>query len=150
MKRLYMILLAGMFLLGACNAETGLKVHDPWIQSASQGANGAVYFVLHNHTEQDDQLTGVTTDAAEAVEIHQSTIEATTDVMKMKMVSSIPLPADSDIFFEPGKYHLMLVRLKKDLNVGEHIGVTLHFKKHEDILVNVSVQENAPEEDHSH
>jgi copper(I)-binding protein len=150
MKRLYTILMAGLFLLSACNTETGLKVHDPWIQSTSQGTNGAVYLVLHNHTEQDDELTGVTTDAAEAVEIHQSTIDATTDVMTMKMVSSIPLPADSEIFFEPGKYHLMLVRLKKDLKVGDHIDVILHFKNHEDIIVNVPVQDNAPAEDHSH
>jgi copper(I)-binding protein len=150
MKRLYMILLVGILLLSACNSETGLKVHDPWIQSAAQGANGAVYFVLHNHTDQDDELTSVTADVAEAVEIHQSTIEPSTDVMKMEMVSSIPIPVDSEIFFEPGKYHLMLVRLKKDLNVGDHIGVILHFKNHEDIIVNVSVQDNAPAEDHSH
>jgi periplasmic copper chaperone A len=150
MKRLCMILLAGSLLLSACNTETGLKVHDPWIQSTAQEANGAVYFVLHNHTDQDDELTGVTADVAEAVEIHQSTIDPATDIMKMDMVSSIPIPAGSEIFFEPGKYHLMLIRLKKELKVGDHIGVILHFKNHEDMIVNVSVQDNAPEEDHSH
>ena len=40
---------------------------------------------------------------------------------------------------------VMLVRLKKELNVEDHIGVTLHFKIHQDIIVNVSVQDNAPE-----
>jgi copper(I)-binding protein len=149
MKRI-LILVIEILLLSACNTETGLKVHDSWIQSTAQGANGAVYFVLHNHTDQDDELTGVTTNVADAVEIHQSTIDPDTDIMRMEMVSSIPIPANSEIFFSPGKYHLMLVRLKKELKVGDHIGVILHFKKHEDIIVNVSVQDNAPEEDHSH
>jgi len=150
MKRLYLILLASFLLFSSCNTETGVNVHDPWIQSAAQGGNGAVYFVLHNHTDQADELTGVTTDVAEAIEIHQSTIDPATDIMKMDMVSFIPIPADSEIFFAPGKYHLMLIRLKKELKVGDHIGVILHFKNHEDIIVNASVQDNAPEGDHSH
>ena len=149
MKHIFLLVI-GILLLSACNTETGLKVHDPWIQSTTEGANGAVYFVLHNHTDLDDELTGVTTSAAEAVEIHQSTIDPGTDIMKMEMLSSIPIPADAEIFFAPGKYHLMLVRLKKELKVGDHIGVILHFKNHEDIIVNVSVRDNAPEEDHSH
>lgn len=150
MKRLYMILLVGILVLSACTAETGLKVHDPWIRSTVQGQNGAVYFVVHNHTDQDDTLIGVTSDIAEAIEIHQSTIDPGTDIMKMEMVSSIPVPAESEIFFEPGHYHLMLIRLKKELKVGDRIGVILHFKNHEDIIVDVSVQDNAPAGDHSH
>ncbi len=149
MKRI-LILVMGILLFSACNPETGLKVHDPWMQSTTEGANGAVYFVLHNHTAQDDELIGVTTNVADAVEMHQSTIDPATDIMRMEMVSSISIPTDSEIFFAPGKYHLMLVRLKKELKVGDHIGVILHFKNHEDIIVNVSVQDNAPEEDHSH
>ena len=145
-----LILVMGILLLNACNTETGLKAHDPWIQSTIEGANGAVYFVIHNHTDQDEELIGVTTNVADAVEIHQSTIDPDTDIMRMEMVSSIPIPADSEIFFEPGKYHLMLVRLKRELKVGDHIGIILHFKNHEDIIVNVAVQDNAPEEDHSH
>jgi len=145
-----LILVMEILLLSACNTETGLKVHGPWIQSTTEGANGAVYFVIHNHTDQDEELIGVTTNVADAVEIHQSTIDPDTDIMRMEMVSSIPIPADSEIFFEPGKYHLMLVRLKRELKVGDHIGVILHFKNHEDIIVNVAVQDNAPEEDHSH
>ena len=149
MKRT-LIVVMGILLFSACNTETGLKVHDPWMQSTTEGANGAVYFVIHNHTDQDDELIGVTTNVADAVEIHQSTIESGTDIMRMEMISSISIPSDAEIFFEPGKYHLMLVRLKKELKVGDHIGVVLHFKNHEDIIVNVSVQDNAPEEDHSH
>src|SRR5215204_5273705 len=100
MKYLYMALLAGVLFLSGCTTEMGLKVHDPWMQSTMQGANGAVYFVLHNHTDQDDELMGVTAEVAEAVEIHQTTIDPSTDVMKMEMISLIPIPADSDIFFE--------------------------------------------------
>ena len=43
----------------------------------------------------------------------------------------------------------MLVDVKNELKVGEVVEMTLHFKNHEDIPVNVSVAEFAPDE-HSH
>lgn len=148
MKSLLIILLAG-FLLIACESETELKAHDPWMRATVQGENAAVYFVLHDHANQDDELIGTTTNVADTAEFHFTTVESDTDIMHMDRVLSVPIPANSEVIFAPGKYHLMLAGLKKDPRVGDHIGVILHFKNHEDIILNVSVQDAAPEEDHS-
>jgi copper(I)-binding protein len=44
----------------------------------------------------------------------------------------------------------MLVGLRQDLNVGDEIEITLHFKNAEDIKLKVPVRDHpAPEEDHS-
>lgn len=74
-----------------------------------------------------------------------------TDVMQMNQVFSVPLEKGSEVAFEPGGFHVMLVNVSKELTVGETIEVALHFKNHEDIPVNVSVAEFAPTGDeHSH
>jgi copper(I)-binding protein len=63
------------------------------------------------------------------------------DVMQMRQVASIPIDANENVEFEPGGYHVMLVKLKRDLKPGEEIQVTLQFKNHEAITLSVSVQE---------
>jgi hypothetical protein len=42
MKRLLAFFLMGIFLLSACETETGIKVHDAWIRAGAPGENGAV------------------------------------------------------------------------------------------------------------
>lgn len=147
-KRNLIFALAIVMLLSACGPEKGIEVHEVWMRPVAQGENGAVYFVMHNHASEADELVGVSSDSAEAVEMHESKMNG--DIMEMQQVTSIPLEAYAEINFAPGKFHIMLVNLKKDLNVGDEILITLHFKNSEDINVKVPVRDApAPEEDHS-
>lgn len=150
MKKFVSLVLTGLFLLTACgNASTGdIEVHNAWVRPTAAGQNAAVYFAIHNHTAEDDELLGVTTNVTDTVEIHTSSME--NDVMQMSMLASVPLAADAELMFEPGGLHLMLIDLQKDLVLGEHMGIVLHFKKHADIVVEVHIEETMPEEDHGH
>jgi copper(I)-binding protein len=140
--------LAITILLSACGAEKGIEVHEVWMRPVAQGENGAVYFVMHNHSSEADELVGVSSDSAEAAEMHESKMNG--DVMEMHQVESVPLEPYAEIDFAPGKFHIMLVNLKQNLSVGDEIQITLHFKNLEDINVNVPVRDTpAPEEDHS-
>lgn len=143
MKRFMTTFLAGVFLLGACSAATGMEVSDAWARPAAKDGNGAVYFVLQNHAANADELTGVSSDVAAAAEMHESKMDG--DVMKMQQVMSIPLDGKASVEFAPGGFHVMLIGLKRDLNVGDEIQITLHFAAHEDVTVTVPVQENAGE-----
>ena len=134
------IFLAG-FLLNACLAATGIEISNAWARPALQDGNGAVYFLLQNHSAFRDELTGVSSDAAQAVEMHESKMEG--DVMQMRQISSLPIGGKESIEFGPGSYHVMLVGLKQELKAGDELQITLHFKNHEDIRVIVSVQEMA-------
>ena len=148
MKRNLIFALAIAILLSACGAEKGIEVHEIWMRPVVQGENGAVYFVMHNHASEADELVGVSSDSAEAAEMHESKMNG--DVMEMQQVQSVPLEPYAEIDFAPGKYHIMLVNVKKDLNVGDEIQITLHFKNFEDISIKVPVRDTpAPEEDHS-
>jgi periplasmic copper chaperone A len=141
MKRILMLVWAGMLLLSACGTEgTDIEAHDYWARAALKGGNGAAYVLLHNHTEADDELVGASSDIATAVEIHLSQMSAD-GIMQMIPQESIALPADGELELKPGSYHIMLIGLKQDLKAGDEITLTLHFKDHEDITLTVPVLE---------
>ena len=150
MKRvLIMLVLVGTLLLSACGsmaatdehaAGTDIEAHDFWARAALKDGNSAAYMLLHNHSQADDELIGVSSDVAAAVEIHLSQMNAN-GTMEMIPQESIALPADGELELKPGSYHIMIIGLKKDLNVGDEITLTLHFKNHEDITLTVPVLE---------
>lgn len=135
--------LALVFLLSACSRGEGIEAHEAWARSALQGENSAVYLILHNHTAEYDSLIGASSDVADAVELHLMEVE--NDVMRMTPVEKIEMPADSEIIFESGGYHIMLIGLKQDLNTGDEITVTLHFEDYPDVVLAVPVKESAEE-----
>ncbi len=141
MKKVLTFVLASMFLLSACGATdagTGVEAHDYWARTALKDGNSAAYMLLHNHSTENDALVGASSDIAASVEIHLS--EMTADgVMRMTPQESIALPADGELELKPGSYHIMIIGLKQDLNVGDEITIILHFKKHGDISLTVPV-----------
>lgn len=144
MRRFLKMLLAGIVLLSACNAATGITIKAPWARPAAQGDNGAVYFLLQNHSAWDDELIGVSSDIATAVEIHESKMDG--DVMQMQQVMSLPIEGKASIEFAPGGFHVMLIGLKQDLNVGDSFQLTLEFRDYEDITVSIPVHETGSSE----
>ena len=146
MKRFLYFALTLILLLSACGPDKGIEVHSAWARPAAQGENGGVYFELHNHGSTPDELTSVSSDVADAVEIHESKMEG--DVMKMEMMTSLPIDAYADMTFEPGGLHVMLVNLHQELKMDDEFEIVLHFKDHEDITVHVIVKDTAPEEGH--
>ena len=146
MKRILTLVLAGTLFLSACGITgkegTDIEAHDYWARAAMQDGNGAVYMLLHNHTEADDELTGVSSDVGTAAEIHLSQIKAD-GTMEMTRQESIPLPVDVELELKPGGYHIMLIGLKQDLKAGNEISLTLHFKNHANINLTVPVLDAA-------
>lgn len=140
-KSILFVLLASL-LLNACNSVGEIEAHEAWARPAMTGSNDAVYFLLHNHTLQDDELVSASSNVAEAVELHKSMAGAD-DTMQMVMQPSVPLPAGAELEFAPGGLHIMLIGLKQDLRAGDQFVVTLHFKNYKDIVLQVHVQENA-------
>lgn len=147
MKKMVLLLVSAILLLSSCNAPSGdIEAHSAWVRPTAQGENAAVYLTLHNHSVNDDALIGATTNVADVVEIHESRME--NDVMQMNMIDSLPIAVDEEIIFKPGGFHIMLVDIKEDLILGEHIGLILHFKNHEDLVVEVHIENTMPDEDH--
>ena len=146
MKRIFILIFVLSALMSACSAPGDMEVHQAWVRPTAQGETAAVYLTIHNHSASADELIGATATVADAVEIHQSKME--NDIMQMSMLTSVPIAADEEIIFTPGGLHIMLVNIKEEFILGEHIGLILHFKNHEDIVVEVHIEDSMPEEDH--
>ncbi|MBN2117273.1 MAG: copper chaperone PCu(A)C [Anaerolineales bacterium] len=139
MKRIFVLVLVTLSLLSACSAAKGIEISEAWARPAAQGKNGAIYFVIHNHAREADELTGVSSDIAEAVELHESRMDG--DVMQMRQLESVPLQANAETIFKPGGLHVMLIGMKKDTKIGDEIEIVLHLKNFGDIEVSVPVKE---------
>ena len=146
MKIFSLLLPLVILLLTSCTAERGIEIHGAWMRPAAKGENGAVYFVIHNHSSEVDELIGLSSDIAAAAEMHESKMSG--DIMQMTPVESVPLEAFAEKEFSPGGLHIMLVDLKQDVGAGDEIEVILHFKNYQDIRIRVPVRETAVPEDH--
>jgi len=149
-NRILGFVLASAFLLSACTTPEagGVEVRNAWARPAAQRGNGAIYFVVENHSAETQELIGVAADIAEAIEVHESRMSG--DVMEMHQLEAVPLEPGEEAVFEPGGLHIMLVGLKQDLKTGDDIQITLDFANYEDIQVTVSVQDTpASESKHS-
>lgn len=111
--------------------------HD---DAASSGVITALYMVIENNGSTAVQLTGVETDVARVVEMHQT--QNQTGLMQMRPVASIEIPAGDEVLFEPGSFHIMLIDVNRQLETGDDVAVTLVFDNGERLeLPAVPVQE---------
>jgi copper(I)-binding protein len=148
MKKLFILAFIGTLLLSACGAPGDIEIHSPWVRPTAQGENAAVYLTIHNHSANPDELIGASSNMADMVEIHES--KMVNDVMQMNMLKSVPVAAGEEVVFMPGGLHIMLVNVKQELKLGDHVGVILHFKNHADIVVDVQVDDTVPADSHDH
>jgi copper(I)-binding protein len=140
-----MFILAGV-LLTACGTENGIEVHRVWMSPAEQGKNSVVYFVMHNHASEPDELSSVTSDAAQTIALEESTNNGET----MKKLALLPIEAFAEIEFAPGTYNILLIGLTHDLKVSDEIEITLHFKHNEDITLKVPAENRSLPEEEEH
>ncbi len=152
MTHLRPMALASAFLvvLGAGSVQSHeyalgkLKIAHPWTRPAPAGSATAVgYFKVTNEGATPDRLVAVSSTAAERVEIHQTTM--TGGVMRMaKVTEGVAIAPGQTLSFEPGSYHLMLVKPRNAFVKGDHIPLSLTFQKAGRADVQLMVQTDAP------
>jgi len=72
------------------------------------------------------RLVQVRSTVADAVEIHEMAMAG--DVMQMRAVEAVELPAGKAVELKPGGYHIMLMDLKQPVKVGDAVPLTLVFE----------------------
>jgi periplasmic copper chaperone A len=126
--------------LPAFSQNAAIQVEKPWARATPAGAStGAVYMTLDNKSNAADRLTGVSTDVAATVQVHE--MKVVNDKMQMREVAGgLAIPADGSVVLKPGSYHLMLMGLKKPLKAGDSFPLTLKFEKAGEVAVTVPVE----------
>ena len=120
------LLIASLLTLTASAwAQTTVKVEDAWVRGtvASQKATGAF---MRLTAAQATSLVRAESPAAGVTEVHEMKMDG--DVMKMRAVPSLELPAGKAVELKPGGYHVMLMDLKAPLAKGATVPLTLVFK----------------------
>lgn len=106
-----------------------LLISAPWSRATPAGSQVAAgYVVITNKGLSAERLVSFTTDLADQPEVHEMSNEG--GVMKMRpLAKGLVIPAGGTVKLEPGSYHLMLLKLKKPLTVGQRYKATLVFEK---------------------
>jgi hypothetical protein len=122
MNRLVFLSAAVAAAVLAMPAFAQVTVKDPWVRATvtQQKATGAFMQIT---STQDARLIEAKSPVAGVVEVHEMTMEK--DVMKMRAVPGLDLPAGKAVELKPGGYHVMLMDLKQQMKEGETVPLTL-------------------------
>lgn len=101
-----------------------VDVRDAWVRTAVKGQSGTGAFMKIT-APSGGRLVGVSTPDAGLAEVHEMKMDG--DVMRMRPLPGLDLPARQAVELKPGGYHLMLTQLKQALPVGATVPVTLQF-----------------------
>lgn len=115
-----------------------LAVAQPWTRAAGQGATAAGFMAISNRGAAADRLLSASSPAARAIELHSMVHDG--DVMRMRPVEAIEVPAGQTATLRPGGFHLMLIGLSQALRQGETVPVTLRFERAGEVKVELPVQ----------
>jgi len=113
-------LAALLFSISAAQAQ--VTVTDPWVRATvpQMKATGGFMKIV---SAADAKLVEVRSPLAGVTELHEMALEG--DVMKMRTVPAISLPAGKTVELRPGGLHLMFFDLKAQATEGDTVPITL-------------------------
>jgi periplasmic copper chaperone A len=119
--KLFAVAVALTALLAA-PAWAQIAVQQPWVRATvpQQSATGAFMRIT---AAKDLRLVEVRSPAAGVVELHEMTMA--NNVMKMRAIAGLDLPAGKTVELKPSGHHVMLMGLKAPLKEGSSVPITL-------------------------
>lgn len=131
------VLAATAIALTTSAAYAEVKVENAWVRATvpNQQATGAF---LNLTSDKDAKLVGASSSVLPNVEIHEMAME--NDVMKMRQVTGIDLPAGQTVELKPGGYHIMFMNLADQVKEGDTIPLTLDIENSDGSKESLEVQ----------
>lgn len=134
--RLGLGMAAALLVLTAQAQSPSLKVEAAWARASVPGQMGTGAFMTLT-AAQNLKLVGVSSPVAGVAELHEMKMDG--EVMRMRAVESLDLPAGKPVEFKPGGYHLMLMELKQVLRKDTQVPLTLSLRNAQGQLSQVQV-----------
>lgn len=128
-----------------------LRIEQPFARATAPTARaGGAYMTIVNSAATADRLLRAESSVAARVELH--TVIKEGDVMRMREVPAIDVPANGKATLAPGGFHVMLMELKAPLRAGDTAAITLVFEKagRIDVAVPILPLGSAPASEHKH
>jgi periplasmic copper chaperone A len=120
------------FKLGA------ITIGHPYARATAAGQPTGGGFLKLDNGGADDRLVSASADVSKTVELHVMKMEG--DVMQMRQVEAIELPAGKAVELKPGGLHIMFIGLKAPLKPGDTFPLKLRFEKAGEVTVQVNVE----------
>ena len=120
------VTLAAALASGAAMAhDDAIKVEGAWARASVQGQKATGAF-MRLTAKDGARLVRVESPVAGVSDVHEMKMEG--DVMKMRALPGLDLPAGKTVELKPGGYHLMLQHLKASLMKDTAVPLTLTFQ----------------------
>ena len=110
---------------GSAYAQANISVKDAWVRATvpQQKATGAF---MQLQAAKDSKFVSASSPLTPTVEVHEMAMQG--DVMRMRQVQSVDLPAGKTVELKPGGYHIMMMNLKAQVKEGDTVPFTLVFE----------------------
>lgn len=128
--------------LPAWATPAAVKVEAAWARPTVPGQGAGGGFLKITGGSAADRLLGGRAAVSQAVELHSMQMDG--DVMRMREVPGIAVPAGAAVELKPGGLHLMFSGLKQPLRAGESFPLTLVFEKAGEVRVDVKISAQPP------
>lgn len=116
-----------------------LTIGHPYARATAPGQPaGGAYLSVSNAGKAGDKLVSASADVSKSVELHEMKMDG--DVMRMREVSAVEVPAGKSVELKPGGLHIMLMGLKAPLKQGDKFPLKLKFEKAGEVTVTVNVE----------
>lgn len=105
--------------------SVAVQVDAAWARASVQGQKASGAF-MRLTAKTATQLVGASSPVAGVTEVHEMKME--NDVMRMRAVTALDLPAGKAVELKPGGFHIMLMDLKAPLQKDTSVPLTLTFR----------------------
>ncbi len=116
-----------------------VKIENPYARATAPGQKAAGGFLKIENKGTADQLIAASSPVAGEMQLHTMAMDG--NVMKMREVKAIDVPANGSVDLKPGGLHLMFMDIKTPLKAGEAVPVKLKFQKAGEVEIKVPVRD---------
>jgi copper(I)-binding protein len=135
------VIVAGFGMVATIQAQTAkvgsVQIENAYTRATVPGQQVAGGFMKIENKGAADQLISASSPVSGEVQLHEMAMDG--NVMKMRQVKDIPVPAGGAVELKPGGLHLMFMNIKAPLTAGETVPVKLKFAKAGEVEVKMPV-----------
>lgn len=131
-----------LFFIATAQAQ-GILVNDAWVRGIPPSATTtAAFMTIQNTGPRAMVLKSASCDIAKSVQIH--TMEQVGEIMQMKELSELQIPANEQVGLAPKGHHIMLIGLLRSIAEGETVSLSLNFADGTSVSVDAEVKKWGP------
>ncbi len=121
-------------------ASAQMVIEDAYARASSPVAQtGAAFMTIFNPSDMDDRLIGVTSEAAERLELHTHLQDDAGVMRMMEVEDGFAIAAGETIALDRGGMHVMMLGLTAPFVQGEEIEITFTFQRADPVTHTITI-----------